>query len=66
MAYVMDKFGLVAELKSISQIHGKIFKIKTSYGEINFIPLYHPAVALYQNSLKSEMFKDFENIKKFI
>ncbi len=63
MAYVMNKFGLAGELKTISQIHGKVFDGKTSYGNIKIVPLYHPAVALYQNSLKGEMFKDFKIIK---
>ena len=63
MAYVMEKFGLQNELKSISQIHGKVFDAVTSYGKIKIVPLYHPAVALYQNSLKEQMFKDFKIIK---
>lgn len=63
MAYIMQKFGLFSELKSISQIHGKIFNAKDSYGDIKIIPLYHPAVALYQNGLKEQMFKDFQAIK---
>lgn len=70
MAYIMEKFGLnepfdltQGKSKSISQIHGKVFNTKTSYGNIKVVPLYHPAVALYQNSLKKQMFKDFEVIK---
>ena len=63
MGYVMEKFGLAGELKSISQIHGNIFKGKASYGEVKIIPLYHPAVALYQASLKEQMFKDMEILK---
>jgi|SRR3989344_337150 len=66
MAYIMNKFGLVKELKTISQIHGKVFEAESSYGIIKIIPLYHPAVALYQNSLKEEMFKDFAIIKKYL
>lgn len=63
MAYIMNKFGLEAELKSISQIHGKIFESKNG---LKIISLYHPAVALYQNKLKSEMFKDFKIIKNYL
>ena len=37
MAYVMEKFSLQNELKSISQIHGKVFDAKASYGEIKVI-----------------------------
>lgn len=64
MAYIMQKFKLLWELKPISQIHGKVFDAKASYGDIKIITLYHPAVALYQNSLKQQMFEDFKIIKK--
>ncbi len=68
MAYILEKFGLENEpfvsaqgkLKSISQIHGKVF----DKDGVKIIPLYHPAVALYQNNLKKTLFKDFEIIKK--
>lgn len=66
MAYLMQTFNLLWELKPISQIHGKVFDTETSYGKIKFIPLYHPAVALYQNSLKSQMFEDFKVINNFL
>ncbi len=66
MAYVMQKFGLESELKTISQIHGMTFSVKAGYGDIKIVPLYHPAVALYQNSLKKDLFKDFEVIKEAV
>lgn len=63
MKYIMEKFDLLQELKSISQIHGKFFDAKASYGSITIITLYHPAVALYQNNLKQQMFEDVKIIK---
>lgn len=65
MAYIMQKFSLLREMKSISQIHGKVFDGQASYGEIKIIPMYHPAVALYQSSLKEQMAKDFQALKNF-
>lgn len=65
MAYIMKKFGLESELKSISQIHGKIFSTETSYGKIKIIPLYHPAVTIYNNNMKEIIKKDFETLKQF-
>ena len=65
MAYIMKKFGLETELKSISIIHGKVFTAKTSYGEIKIIPLYHPAVAVYGTN-KEILKKDFKVLKQFI
>ena len=62
MAYIMQKFGLQKELKSISQIHGKVFDVSG----VKVIPLYHPAVALYQNGLREQMFEDFKVIKNVL
>ncbi len=64
MAYIMKKFGLENELKSISQIHGKMFSGTASYGVIRIIPLYHPAVALYHGVDKEILFKDIKVLKQ--
>ena len=37
----------------------KISNIKTKY----FLPLYHPAAALYNGSMQEKLFKDFKKIK---
>ena len=65
MAYIMNKFGLEAELKTITQIHGKVFTAATSYGEVKIIPLYHPAVAVYGTN-KEILKKDFGILKELI
>ncbi|MEK7178193.1 MAG: uracil-DNA glycosylase [Patescibacteria group bacterium] len=70
MAYIMKKFQPKADQpmaggESISQIHGKVFTTKISYGEIKIIPLYHPAVAVYGTS-KEILKKDFEILKQFV
>jgi len=64
MEYLMKRFGLENELDSISKIHGKIFEMKTDYGKAKFIPLYHPAVALYNAKEKDTLKKDFEVLVK--
>ena len=66
MVYVMERLGLSEELKPISVIHGRIFKTKTGYGDVNIVPLYHPAAALYTNSLLESLKKDFQALKKFV
>jgi uracil-DNA glycosylase family 4 len=63
MDYIMRKFGLEAQLRSISQMHGKIFEADTSYGKIKIIPLYHPAAAIYNRELKSTLEKDMQVLK---
>ncbi len=65
MVYIMKKFGLEFELKSISVMHGKTFEADSSYGKIKIIPLYHPAVAVYNAHEKETLKKDFEVLRKF-
>lgn len=46
----------------ISKIHGQIFK----FGKYTVIPLYHPAVGLYNPNMKKVMQEDFLKIKNFL
>ena len=59
MVYVMEQYRLKDEVQSISQMHGRTFETKLSYGKVLIIPLYHPAVAIYKASSKDELKKDF-------
>ncbi|MDP3779214.1 MAG: uracil-DNA glycosylase [bacterium] len=66
MRYVMEKFDLSWQIEPISKIHGQIFEADAPYGKIKIIPLYHPAVALYNPDSKDVMMKDFQKIKEVI
>jgi DNA polymerase len=66
MAFIFNHFGLSDKLSTIGKIHGQVFEVKSSYGTITVIPLYHPAMALYNGSMKPAMIKDFEVLKKYI
>lgn len=65
MAYIMNRLGLSSRLESISRMHGKTFEAKTSYGTVKVIPLYHPAVAVYNANMKEALLKDFQILKDF-
>lgn len=66
MQYIMEKFDLTWQLKPISSMHGKIFEAQASYGPIHIVPLYHPAVAVYNASTKDTLKQDFQVLKQFI
>ncbi len=65
MEYIMRNIGLEEEIKPISQIHGKIFETETGYGKIDFLPLYHPAVAIYNPNTLGNLKKDFNILQKY-
>lgn len=66
MQYIMSRYGLDFELEPISKIHGKEFKTKTDFGEFVVIPLYHPAVAVYNNTTKDVLKDDFKKLTKYM
>lgn len=66
MDYIMRHYGLSDMVRPISQIHGQEFKTELGYGQVVIVPLYHPAVAVYDASQKETLKKDFEVLKKFL
>lgn len=49
----------------ISEIHGKLLiKNTTEFGKQAFLPLYHPAAALYNGGMRETLIKDFKKIPK--
>ncbi len=62
MQYIMKRYGLDVDIEPISKIHGKVFDA----GSVQIIPLYHPAVAIYDASRKDELQKDFEVLQQCI
>jgi DNA polymerase len=58
--YVFKKFGL--SLSSMSNLHGRIFSIPSLFGTINIIPMYHPAAALRNPSLRDIIANDWRTM----
>jgi len=51
--------------EKISDIHGKLLIKPTSeFGKQAFLPLYHPAAALYNGGMRETLIKDFKKIPK--
>jgi uracil-DNA glycosylase len=66
MEYVMRRLGQGSQLQPISAMHGREFTAHASYGSVTIVPLYHPAVALYNGSNKATLLEDFQVLKKYI
>jgi DNA polymerase len=65
MDYIIRKFGSLSDLDSISRLHGRILDGETAYGKLKIIPLYHPAVAIYNRNTYADLEKDFQLLKDF-
>jgi len=65
MDYIMRKFGLAELIEPISRAHGREFEAKAGYGKVNILPLYHPAVAVYDRSKLGELKEDFKRLSEY-
>jgi uracil-DNA glycosylase len=53
--------------EKISEVHGKLLiKNIPELGEQSFLPLYHPAAALYNGSMRKILINDFNKIPKIL
>ncbi len=59
LQYLLDKLGSWQVGQTIGQLHGKAIKVNTQFGGLVVLPLYHPAAALYNPSLRKIMEADF-------
>jgi len=66
MDYIMKRYGLREELLPIGKLHGTKHTAHMPYGAVYIVPLYHPAVAIYNRTTKETLEKDFLIIKKLL
>ncbi|MCK4912771.1 MAG: uracil-DNA glycosylase [Candidatus Omnitrophica bacterium] len=61
--WVMEKFGLGNKVQGISKIHGQVFIASASQDSVKIVPLYHPAVVVYNANTFPALEKDFNMLK---
>lgn len=66
MEFVLNQFNLPLKVEKISDLHGKPIAAKWNGMEVTIIPLYHPAVALYNRNQRNTLEEDFRTIKRYI
>lgn len=62
--FIMEKYGLGKEFTSITNVKGKVFNVANP--PLKILPLFHPAVAVYEPSRFNELKKDFSKIKEVL
>ncbi len=65
MDFIMRQFNLGDHITSISRMHGQIFEAQSSFGDIALLPLFHPAVAAYEESKLPILLEDFKAVAPF-
>lgn len=66
MDFILEFFSMEEQQgKKISELHGKQLEATTDYGEVYVVPLYHPAVALYNRDQRDTLEEDFKVLERF-
>ena len=64
MEYIFNHFDLSDRPGPISSMRGQVFEVDALGKHIKIIPLFHPAVALYDGSKREVLKADFEKLKE--
>jgi DNA polymerase len=66
MGYIFKQLGMEDKLSSISKMHGEVFSTVAPFGTVTVVPLYHPAVALYNRETKKILLADMAKLKPLL
>ncbi|OGD98624.1 hypothetical protein A3A49_02150 [Candidatus Curtissbacteria bacterium RIFCSPLOWO2_01_FULL_38_11b] len=62
--FILQKFEMPEKDQSITILHGKALDAIATYGPIKIVPIYHPAVALYNANSRKVLEEDFKVLGK--
>ncbi len=66
MEFILKQYKLPLQGEKISDLHGKPLTVDTGEREVTVIPLYHPAVALYNRNQRKTLEEDFQILRRHI
>lgn len=66
MQFILETFGFAESGQTITKLHGKKLTVETADGVLTVVPLYHPAVALYNSNTKKTLMEDFQVLKGIV
>jgi DNA polymerase len=66
MEFILAHFGLDEKGQKISRMHGRPLEAEASFGTVTILPLYHPAVALYNRNQRGTLEEDFEVLAELV
>jgi len=65
MNFLLEELNLPQKGQKISDLHGKVLQAETPHGTLAVVPLFHPAVALYNRGQRETLEQDFAVLKQF-
>lgn len=65
MQWAMRNYDLEESIEPIGKLHGKAFETMNDSAKMVVLPLFHPAVALYNANQKETLLKDFKQLSAY-
>ena len=66
MEFVISLMNVPESKPKITKLQGKLLTGKASYGDVNVLPIYHPAYVLRNPAARPDLEASFEQLRKFI
>lgn len=66
MDFILEQFDVPQAGQKISDLHGQVLHADTPYGRVAVVPLFHPAVALYNRSQRETLEEDMQTLVQFL
>ncbi len=66
MEFIFKQFDMAEKGQKIRALRGQVLAATAEYGQISVVPLFHPAVALYNSRQRATLQDDFQVLRQFI
>lgn len=72
MDFILKHFEMAEQGQKISVLHGQLLTVAgrpnadRAYGQMAVLPLFHPAVALYNRGQRETLMDDFQSLKPYV
>jgi uracil-DNA glycosylase family 4 len=66
MTFILQTLNMPEQTQTITRLHGRTLYGHMEYGDVTIVPLFHPAVALYNPATKKSLEEDFQVLKNFL
>ena len=64
IGHVFERFGIEGSV--IGDVHGKPVRVEAPWGKVVIFPLYHPAAAIYNRKLLTELERDMLELSRLL
>jgi uracil-DNA glycosylase len=66
LEFIAARYAPQLTSPKITLLHGTVIHGQAPYGDVQIVPLFHPAVALYDAQQRQTLFADFQTLKSLV